>query len=148
MSSREYNKQYYQANKEQLLAKQRAYYAARTQTISAKKAEYYQRTKEIKKAYVSAYRKANPHKVNALTADYAASKGLRAPKWITKAQRNQIREFYETASNRTKETGVPYEVDHIVPLRGTNVSGLHVPWNLQVLTKSENVKKHNKYENR
>ena len=68
------------------------------------------------------------------------------PSWLTKEQRDDIINIYQAAAARTLHTNIQHEVDHIVPLRGENVSGLHVPWNLQILTEQENRQKSNKFE--
>jgi len=55
-----------------------------------------------------------------------------------------MRNLYIQARKLTKIAGVRYVVDHIVPLRSEVVCGLHVPWNLRVITQEENLKKSNK----
>ena len=55
--------------------------------------------------------------------------------------------MYKEAQRLTKVTGEQYDVDHIIPLKGAAVCGLHVPWNLQVLKHADNMRKSNKYEN-
>jgi hypothetical protein len=57
-----------------------------------------------------------------------------------------IKEVYELAQIRTKHFGFPWHVDHIVPIQGKLVSGLHVIENLQVIPGIENIKKKNKFE--
>jgi hypothetical protein len=74
-----------------------------------------------------------------------AAKLNRTPKWLTKEHHLQINNFYLLAKEMEKKFGKKFEVDHIVPMQGEQVSGLHVPWNLQILTKAENVKKSNKH---
>ena len=57
------------------------------------------------------------------------------------ADLNLIQEFYKIAELKTKETGIPYEVDHIIPI---SKGGLHHQNNLQVITRTENRSKGNK----
>lgn len=66
------------------------------------------------------------------------------PPWLTDAQKAAINDRYEEAQRLTRETGVAHHVDHIEPLRGRNSCGLHVPWNLQVITGEENLRKGNR----
>jgi len=98
---------------------------------------------EKDKANKKAWQKANPDKCIATTSKRRAVK-LNATLNLSKDQNVLIGEFYRESSRLTKETGTPYEVDHIVPLQGETVSGLHVPWNLRVITRKENREKSNK----
>lgn len=90
------------------------------------------------------WRKNNLAKHNANSAKYRASKLLATPRWLNKEHLKQIEEFYIKAEYLTKTTGIKYTVDHIMPLQGKDVCGLHVPWNLQILTQTENIRKLNR----
>jgi hypothetical protein len=65
------------------------------------------------------------------------------PPWV---DADQLEAIYIEAWRLRQLTGVPYEVDHIVPLAGTTVSGLHVPWNLQIVPAWTNILKANKFD--
>lgn len=90
------------------------------------------------------WRKLNPDKEAAATRLYQARKLGATPKWLTPEDRKAMRAMYAEARRRTKETGVDHVVDHVHPLRGRNFCGLHVPWNLQVLTAKANASKGNR----
>lgn len=65
------------------------------------------------------------------------------PAWVSL---DDVLEFYANADYISRLTGIPHEVDHVVPLKNSNVCGLHVPWNLQLLTRDENRKKSNLFQ--
>jgi hypothetical protein len=94
------------------------------------------------KARAQKYLKNNKDKANARTVAYQLAKANRVPLW---ADKNKIKELYKKAVLKSIETGIQWHVDHIVPLRGKLVSGLHVPENLRVIPGIENVKKANRY---
>ncbi|MDQ0571528.1 transcriptional regulator with XRE-family HTH domain [Variovorax paradoxus] len=74
----------------------------------------------------------------------ARAKALkRMPPW---ADKKAIKAIYAEARRLTAETGILHQVDHDIPLNGREVSGLHVESNLQVLTHTENSRKHNHFE--
>ena len=74
-----------------------------------------------------------------------ASKRQRTPPWLTREHRDQMRAIYAACREATKMTGIKHHVDHVVPLVGKTVSGLHVPWNMQIIPGSENCRKSNKW---
>ena len=95
---------------------------------------------------VRAWASTNLPKRAAIACKGRAIKKKRIPQWLTNLHFDQIEIFYDAASRLTEELGIPMEVDHIIPLKGKNVSGLHVPWNLQVISGSENARKSNKFD--
>ena len=117
---------------------------------------YYEKNKEAVKARANArpklettqykrkYKEANPELYKALVSVRKRRHRNATPKWISKEQKLTIRNLYLQAMKLTRITGERYVVDHIVPLISDEVCGLHVPWNLRVITQEENLKKSNK----
>jgi hypothetical protein len=103
----------------------------------------YDNVREINRKAVAAFQKRNPDKNRAKVAKYRAAKANRVPRWITADELSKIRSIYKLCTKISKLTGIPHEVDHIIPLRGKTVSGLHVLSNLRVIPKIENLKKSN-----
>jgi len=88
---------------------------------------------------------AHPGRATALSTKRKAAVKQRTPKWLSEDDWFIIKEAYELAALRTKMLGFPWEVDHIIPLQGSNVSGLHIPQNLQVIPRKQNRAKWNLY---
>lgn len=91
----------------------------------------------------SAYAKLHPEKFAMKTRKRKIAKLNRTPFWLNDGQNFEMECIYKYCA-ALRSIGLDYQVDHIVPLQGRTVSGLHVPWNLQVITGSENASKGNR----
>lgn len=121
----------YEKNKEKITKKVIEWQQENKEKYSAKSKRFYERTKHTRFASQALAR---------------AAKRNAVPKWIDEKLKQEIQKYYVEARSKTRETGSHYEVDHIVPLMGENVCGLHVPWNLRVITRYENRSKSNRFE--
>ena len=125
---------YLLANKEYIANRLQAYKEKHKDTI-LKNGREYQNT----------YRKEKKYKVNALNRLRKYQKMQRTPSWLTLDDKWFMEEVYHLAQLRTKMLGFEWHVDHIIPIKATNVSGLHVPNNLRVIPAKENLSKNNKF---
>jgi hypothetical protein len=98
------------------------------------------------KLYAAKTKAKNKGNVNAHTVKRRLAKINRTPSWLTDDDNWMIQQAYELAALRTKMLGFSWHVDHVLPLQGELVSGLHTPYNLQVIPWFENVCKSNRYE--
>lgn len=127
-----YMKSYRQENKEKLKAWSKQNYLARKET-----------NRKIMQTACRKWRQANRSRMNALKRGYDARRLRATPSWLTKEDLQTMISVYKTAHELNHETGIKHHVDHIIPLRGKTVCGLHVPWNLQIIPAIQNLKKSN-----
>lgn len=162
----------YRKNRESVLSRQKAYYEAnRDFRIEDAKRRYwenrdykleynrlnyiknrpkmlkyfnirYSEDKEFHREYQRSHYKNNKH----IYIANARKREGRLNEGINKEFNDRMKEIYFTCEAISKEFGITYQVDHIIPLTHNNVCGLHVPWNIQLLTKDENQTKKNKFD--
>ena len=132
----------YVLERDKKLAYQRAYHEANKDALKEKSKAYYIKNPD----YYKKYRQKNYAKVNAKEARRRTAKLQRTPAWLTDDDHWMIEQAYELAELRTSMFGFSWHVDHIAPLQGELVSGLHVPLNLQVIPASVNTAKCNHFE--
>lgn len=108
--------------------------------------EQIQEKLDLRRIYYREYwgRPENQGRKRAKKAKRRSAELQRKPEWLTKEDLWLIKEIYDLAVARTKLHGFQWEVDHIIPLRAKEASGLHTPNNLQVIPMIENRRKQNK----
>ena len=128
-----YRANYYIEHREEALENAKSYREENREKVNDWHRKNYNENKEELCAKKYAFRKANPGKINALNTKRRAAELNATPPWLTPEQLEEIRKIYIKCSKISKKTGIKHHVDHIVPLQGKNVRGLHVPWNLQII---------------
>lgn len=154
-------KKYRQNNKEKIDITRKKYVAENKEKIASVKKDYAERNKEhlakAKKKWREnnkdrddlnhkKYRQENRGRVNATNSRRRAAKLQATPKWITQEQLKEIDEIYQDVQDIQWLAEEKLHVDHIYPLQGKTMCGLHVPENLRIVSASENLKKSNKVE--
>ena len=122
----------------------KSYYSKNKEKIMSKVIDWISKNRDRHNKKCLRWARENKGKVNARTARRYAKKTLSTPKWLGE-DLWLIDQAYELAALRTKILGFQWEVDHIIPLRGKLVSGLHVPNNLRVIPMNENRVKSNRH---
>jgi len=135
---KENSKKWYGKNKSYVREKSKKWKDAHREEINLAGRMYYAQNRDKESARKKSAAAINRSGINARTALYQARKTHRTPSWLTDFDQRWMKLHYEVAA------GLGLEVDHVVPLHGRTVSGLHVPLNLQLLSRSRNASKGNK----
>ena len=135
-NAKEYAKNYYEKNKDIIKKRASEYNKNNSEKHKIARKKWRDKNKQACKTYEKQYREKFPEKGRARLAKRRATKLKQTPKW---ADLKAIEAFYKNCPKG-------YHVDHIIPLQGKNVRGLHVLENLQYLSSNDNIRKGNKYE--
>ena len=168
--AREYSRQSYLKNKAKKNARSKAWAEDNAERMKELQAEWYQNNKDKVREQTAKWAAENPvrhreiqrksrektgcakkwkqnnrAKVAAYAAKRRAAERNATPEWLTEDDHWAIQQVYLHREEQSQITGIKHEVDHIVPLINDNVCGLHVWWNLQVITETENRIKGNSF---
>lgn len=156
----EYKHQWYLKNKEKSLQRAKEHYQNNKEEKIAYQKKWREENREKHRAYSRGWAKDNPERAKErLMQWYKDNPGIRAfykskrkaqilqatPDWLSDFDMLKIKCIYQVCAMRNKESEVAWHVDHVVPLQGKTVCGLHVPWNLKVIPAKDNMAKGNKF---
>jgi hypothetical protein len=139
-----YAKEFREKNPEVIRERSRVWALNNKDKIDEMRRNYRSRSevKERLRVQSLGYRMNDRAKYAGFTARRRAQKAKATPLWINEFF---VEEAYSLSALRTKQTGIKWEVDHIVPLVSELVCGLHAEHNLQVIPESENRSKSNRH---
>lgn len=151
----EWKKTWSYENREKINAQKREAYQRDRDAALARRKRYYYENRSNQLLKNKEWRTANTKHLKEYqqenVAQYAFRTSLRrsarinaTPAWLNEDERLQIAAMYRQSRSLSISTSTPHQVDHIVPLKGHRVCGLHVPWNLRVITAFENLSKGNR----
>ena len=107
----------------------------------ASRKKYFEKNREIINEKRRLWKKENRHIVSSQTRARQAGLNQATPSWVDRGELNKI---YKAMYDKQRSMNLKLNVDHFYPLNGKRVSGLNVPWNLQIITQEENLLKGNK----
>ena len=139
-------KEYYADNRDERLAYKKKYREENRDDVAASNKKYREENPEKIKAGQKKYREKNLDKKVAGNAKRRAVKLERIPSWSNEADLKAIKKVYENCRLMSILTGIPHEVDHVIPMQGDGISGLHHSTNLAIIPASLNASKSNKWE--
>lgn len=139
--SKEMNEKFHEERK----AKKREHYRLNKEKILLKTKEKYKENKETFLRNNKKWADKNGHALALRNINRYRQIKKQTIKCLPNKYLLEMKDIYKKALEMTLATGTRWEVDHIIPIRGEKVSGLHVPWNLQVIKMSENRSKSNKF---
>lgn len=140
-----YKKFYREKNKESITESSRIYRDSNRETVRASQQRYKESNYDKVLESSRKYRERNKPKYAAYRSKRRAQELQAQPPWLSKEDLLRIQLTWGIRELKSFVTGCEYEVDHIVPLQGKTVCGLHVPWNLEVVLKSDNRRKQARY---
>jgi hypothetical protein len=140
-----YQKERYLAKKEEIIKKQKEYISKNKNSILLKNKIYKSKNADKCKQLTKDWKRNNFHKVLSFNAKRRANLRNAIPTWLSDNDIWMIEQAYDIAQKRNQVFSFKWHVDHVIPLKGKTVCGLHTPYNLQVIPAKDNLIKANDF---